>query len=199
MKIPCALLVVSSIGLSATAQGLPPKPENWGHSKEGVRVSFSLDKFTYALGEEIPLHIAAQVVSAERPVYGVPDRPSGAFFLRWDFSRAFHLTITDENGLIVGNNAPSNLRFVVSGSSGPEVCPVPLEAGHVYLLEQSANSKQKLLPTQPGTYRLTVTWSPYPPSDPPCDKSRATSDPEAPRPFVTVSSIPIAIHVIRNP
>jgi hypothetical protein len=124
---------------------------------------------------------------------------SGAFFLPWDFSRGFHLTITDEHGLIVGNNDPSNLIFVVSGSSGPGICPIPLEPGHVYSLEISANKKQKLLPTQPGTYRLTVTWSPYPASDPPCDKSKATPDSQEFHSFVTVSSTPVTIHVIGNP
>jgi hypothetical protein len=199
MKTLHALLVVSSIVLSASAQNQAPTSNTWGPAKEGVRVSLSLVKFIYAVGEDIPLHIAAQVVSANHPVYGEPDRPSGAFFLPWDFSRAFHLTITNENGLIVGNNSPSNLIFILDGSSGPDMCPVPLEVGRVYTLEQSASRKQKLLPTQPGTYRLTVTWSPYPASDPPCEKSRATSDLEKFRPFVTVSSIPISIQVTGNP
>jgi hypothetical protein len=109
-----------------------------------VRVSLSLDKLTYAVGEDIPLHIAAQVVTAKRPVYGEPDRPSGAFFIKWDFSRAFHLTMTDEDGLAVGNNNSSNLAFVISGSSGPDVCPTPLEVDHVYPLEISARKKQTL-------------------------------------------------------
>jgi hypothetical protein len=172
-----------------------PRPTPGGPVKDGVRVSLSLDKLTYAVGEDIPLHIATQVVSANHPVYGEPDRPSGAFFLPWDFSRAFHLTITDENGLIVGNNSPSNLIFVLDGSSGPDMCPVLLEVGRVDTLERSASRKQKLLPTQPGTYHLTVTWSPYPAAHPPCDKSKATSDSEEFRSFVTVSSLPIAIQI----
>lgn len=196
MKTLHALLVVTTISLSASAQSLASAPDNWGPTKDGVRVSLSLDKLTYAVDEDIPLHIAAQVVSAERPVYGEPDRPSGAFFIRWDFSRAFHLTITDEDGLAVGNDNSSNLVFVLNGSSGPDVCPAPLEVGHVYPLEISANRKQKLLPTKPGTYRLVVSWSPYPVSDPPCSQSRGVSDSEVFRPFVTVFSVPITIHVI---
>jgi hypothetical protein len=133
-----------------------------------------------------------------RRSFGVPDRPSGAFFLPWDFSRAFHLTITDEHGLTVGNNAPSNLVFVISGSSGPDLCPVPLEIGHIYTLEISANRKQKLLPTLPGTYHLTVTWSPYPAAHPPCHRLKATSDSEEFQSFVTVSSLPIAIQITGN-
>jgi hypothetical protein len=190
-----ALLVVTTISLTASAQSLPATPNNWGPTKDGVRVSLSLDKLTYAVGEDIPLHIAAQVVSAKRPVYGEPDRLTGAFFIKWDFSRAFHLTINDEAGLIVGNNGPSNLRFVIDGSSGPLVCPAPLEVGHVYALEISATGKESLLPTKPGTYRFTVSWSPYPVSDSPCSQSRGVPDSEVFRPFVTVSSVPIMIHL----
>ena len=199
MKILLALLSATVLGQSACAQISPPMQENWGPTEQGVRVSLSLDKSTYAVGEEIPLHIKAQIVSAERPLYAVPDRPTGAFFMKWDFARAFHLTIIDENGRIVGNDEPSNLHFVISGSSGPLVCPVALEVGHVYTLEQSANRKQRLLPTQAGTYRLTVTWSPYPPSDPPCDNLKLISDSEKLRSSVTVSSVPITIYITGNP
>jgi len=192
-------LLVAILGLSASAQNPPRTAENWGPAKQGVRVALSLDKLTYAVGEPIPLHIAAQVLSAERPLYGVPDRKSGAFFMKWDFARAFQLSILDESGHSVGNDMPSNLQFVISGSSGPPACPVPLEVGHVYALEQTATRKQALLPTEPGTYRLRVTWGPYAAADPPCGKSDGAIDSQAFRPFVTVSSLPITIHVIRNP
>ena len=188
-----------TLGLSALGQSSPPTPDNWGPTQQGVRVSLALDKSAYAVGETILLKIKAQVVSAGRPVYDIPDRPTGAFFIKnlAFFARAFHLTIVDEKDRIVGNNEPSNLQFItVSGSSGPLMCPVPLEVGRVYELGRPA---QRLLPTLPGTYRLTVTWSPYPSSDPPCDNSRATSDSQESRSFVTVSSVPITIHITGNP
>jgi hypothetical protein len=199
MKAFNALLIASSVGLTAPAQSPHPTPSNWGPTKDGVRIALSLDKQTYTVGEDVPLHIATQIVSATRPVYGEPDRPSGAFFARWDFSRAFHLTITDEDGRVVGNKDPSNLIFVISGSSGPIVCPAPLDVGRIYTLDFSANGKQSLLPTQPGTYRITVLWSPYTVSDPPCTNSEGASDSEEFRPFVTVSSIPITIHITGRP
>jgi hypothetical protein len=198
MKTVLALLGATTLGLSASGQSSPPTPDNWGPTQEGVRVSLSLDKSTYAVGETILLNIKAQVVSAERPVYDIPDTPTGSFFIKKlaFFARAFHLTIIDENGRIVGNNEPSNLQFItVSGSSGPLVCPVPLEVGRAYELGRPA---QGLLPTLPGTYRLTVTWSPYPASDPPCGGG-ATSDSQELRSFVTVSSVPITIHITGNP
>ena len=188
VKTPHVLVFAASLGLSASAQKLPST------TRDGVRVSLSLDKLAYAVGEDIPLHIAAQVVSGERPVYGEPDRPSAAFFTRWNSSNAFHLIITDEDGLIVGNEDASNLIVFVGGSSGPTLCPAPLQVGHVYPLDISANKKERLLPTKPGTYRLTASWSPYTVSDPPCSQSRA-SDSKVLQSFVTVSSVPITIHV----
>ena len=198
MKALHALFLAGNIALSASAQTPPPAPDNWGPVTDGVRVSLSLNKLTYAVGENIPLHIAAQVISAKHPVYGIADRPQGAFFNDLNFSRAFHLTITDEHGQRVGYDGPANLALVGNGSSGPYVCPTSLNVGHVYTLEQSASSRSGLLPTQPGTYRLTVTWSPYPPSDPPCVKSHEPSFSEEFQPFVSVSSPTLTIHITGN-
>ncbi|MGA8729772.1 MAG: hypothetical protein WB608_13560 [Terracidiphilus sp.] len=197
MKTVLALLGATTLCLSASGQSSPPTPDNWGPTQQGVRVSLSLDKSTYAVDETIPLYIKAQIVSAERPLYAVPDRPT--FIKNVPVARAFHLTIIDEKGRIVGNDEPSNLQYIVSGSSGPLECPVPLEVGRVYYLGRPADIKHNLLPTLPGTYRLTVTWSPYPASDPPCDKLRATSDSQELRSFVTVSSLPITIRITGNP
>ena len=125
MKTVLALLVPTVLGLSASGQSLPPRPDNWGPTQQGVRVSLSLDKSTYAVGEPIYLFIKAQIVSAERPLYAVPDTPT--FIKNVPVARAFHLTILDEKGQIVGNDEPSNLEYIAGGSSGPVQCPTPLE------------------------------------------------------------------------
>jgi hypothetical protein len=197
MKTVLALLGAATLGLSASGQSSPSTPDNWGPTQQSVRVSLSLDKSTYAVGENIPLYIKAKIESAERPLYAIPDRPT--FIKNVPVARAFHLTIIDEKGRIVGNDEPSNLQYIASGSSGPVDCPVPLEVGRVYELGLPADRKHNLLPTLPGTYRLTVTWSPYPASDPPCDSLRSTSDSQEMRSFVTVSSVPIRIHITGNP
>ncbi len=197
MKMVLALLGSTALGLSASGQNLPPGPDNWGPTQQGVRVSLSLDKSTYAVGETIYLFIKAQIVSAERPLYAVPDRPT--YIKNVPVADAFHLTILDEKGRIVGNGEPSNLEYIASGSSGPLECPAPLERGRVYELGRPADRKHNLVPTLPGTYRLIATWSPYPASDPPCGNSGATSDSPELRSFVTVSSLPVAIHVTGNP
>jgi hypothetical protein len=195
MKTVLALLGATTLGLSASGQSSPPTPDKRGPTQQGVRVSLSLDKSTYAVGETIQLSINAEVVSAEHPVYAIPDRPTSTKSAL--IARAFHLTIIDEKGRIVGNDEPSNLQYIDSGSSGPVVCPVPLEVGRVYELGRPA--AHKLLPTLPGTYRLTVAWSPYTASDPPCDNLRVTSDSQELQSFVTVSSVPITIHIAGNP
>jgi hypothetical protein len=192
-------VLVAGVAVSALAQSSPPAAKNWGPTRHGVRVSLSLDKLKFEVGEEIPLHIAAQVVSAKRPVYAVPDKFSGAFMIKWDFSRAFHLTILDENGHVIGNNSPSNVAFVAGGSSGPLVCTPPVDIGHIYTVNLSASWKQKTVPTLPGRYRLIVTWSLYKASGPPCDPSKDAPGSDEQRPFVTASSLPITIQVLGNP
>src|SRR3954453_18530210 len=167
MKTVLALLGATTLGLPVSGQSLPPTPDNWGPTQQGVRVSLSLDKSTYAVGETIPLYIRAQIVSAERPLYAIPDRPT--FIKNVPVARAFHLTIIDEKGRIVGNDEPSNLQYIASGSGVPLECPVPLGVGRVYILGRPADRKHNLLPPLPGTYRLIVTWNPYSASDPPCD------------------------------
>ena len=196
MKTVLALLGATILGLSASGQSSPPTPDNWGPTQQGVRVSLSLDKSTYAVGETMYLFIKAQIVSAEHPLYAVPDRPTS--IKNVPVARAFHLTILDEKGRIVANDKSSNLEYIASGSSGPLDCPAPLEVGRVYELGRPADRKHNLVPTLPGTYRLIATWSPYPASDPPCENSRATSDSEL-RPSVTVSSVPVTIHITGNP
>jgi hypothetical protein len=168
-------------------------PRQWGPAQQGVRVALSLDKLTYAIGEDIPLHIAAQVVSTEQRVYGEPDTMRGAFFT--DFSGALHLTLIGEDGVITGNEDGDNLRVgFLGGSSGPPTCPSPLEPGKVYPLERSAEL-QRLLLKQPGKYRVFVTWSPYPASDPPCSGLDNGTGEKRFRPFVTVASAPLVIEI----
>jgi uncharacterized protein len=168
-------------------------PRKWGATEQGVRVALSLDKLTYAISEDIPLHIAAQVVSYERPVYAEPDTMRGTFFS--EFSGAFHLTLIDEDGIIAGNEDGENLRIrSLGGSSGPAMCPSPLEGAKVYPLERSAKL-QGLLPKQPGKYRVFVTWSPYPASDPPCSQLGSATGEKRFRPFVTVASAPLVIQI----
>src|ERR1700728_1599281 len=48
------------------------KKWNWGHELAGVPVGLSVDKLTYALGEDVPLHVAVENASASVPIFGEP-------------------------------------------------------------------------------------------------------------------------------
>ncbi len=45
-------------------------PRNWGPQTKGVAVDVTLDKDTYELGEDVPLHLAVKNFAAEVAVYG---------------------------------------------------------------------------------------------------------------------------------
>jgi hypothetical protein len=180
----------------------PPDPtkisRKWGQTEQGVRVDLTLDKLTYSLGEDVPLHIAAEVLSAAKPVYAARFGPRAAFFS--DFTAAFRLTISDEDGPLPGSERPDNLSYgLFGGSSGPVICPGPITQGKVIPLERSLKHLG-LLPTRPGTYKVVVSWSPYTTQYSSCDDV-PRFDAAAPReqPFVTVTSAPLTIHITGEP
>jgi hypothetical protein len=169
-------------------------PRVWGPIQKGVHVNLTLDKLTYSLGEDIPLRIGAEVVSEDQPVYGSRYGRGGAFFMSID--PGFHLAISDSDGPLPRSDARSNLYNFGGGSSGPSVCTPALPVGKVLALDRSAKA-YGLLPTQPGTYTLVVTWSPYKTKYASCN-DMPPFDPAVPgeQPFVTVSSLPLTIHIV---
>ncbi len=197
------LPLVPSNAVSIHFQDPATIDRTWGPTRDGVRVDLTLDKRTYSLGEDIPLHIAAQVLSGTRPVYSEPDTRRLGFDR--PFPEAFHLTITDASGNTVGDSRTPNLWLEPGSSGGPIVCPKPIEPAKVLPLEASAK-RLNLLPREPGTYRLLVSWSPYLQSDPACsaeihiDPNLQSADqlpppPPTPKPFTTVTSAPVLIEI----
>jgi hypothetical protein len=165
----------------------------WGVAQQGVRVDLALDKTQFHLGEDIAAHIAVQVVEDKEPVYGEPYVRGGAFF--HTIAGGFHLSIRDADGPLENSDRRDNLRAFGGGSSGPNVCPGPLEVGKVIPLDCSLR-EFGLLPTRPGTYQLSVTWSPYHSRFSACPNGR----PDPPeQPFVTVSSNLVTITVVGDP
>lgn len=168
-------------------------PRAWGPTQQGVRVDLTLDKTKFQLGEDIAAHIAAQVVDAKEPVYGEPFRHRGLIFLTT--AGSFHLSIRDADGPLENSDRRANLDKLASGSSGGNPCPATLEAGKVIPLNRSL-LEYGLLPTRPGTYQLSVTWSPYHSRFSTCPDQR----PEKPeQPFVTVTSNTTTITVVGEP
>ncbi len=164
----------------------------WGSTQQGVRVNLTLDKFEFQLGEDIVAHIAVQVVDTKEPVYGEPFVRVGAFFQT--IAGSFHLTILDADGPIENSDRRTNIYEPSFGSSGPSVCPKPLEVGKVVPLDRSLH-RFGLLPIRPGTYQLSVTWSPYHSRASECS-SQLPVHPE--QPFVTVTSNALTVTVLGN-
>jgi hypothetical protein len=165
----------------------------WGKEEKGVRVDLTLDKLNFQLGEDIALHIAAEVLSAEKPVYGEPFRRRGAFF--GTIASSFHLSIMDENGPLPGTERRANLYVPGFGSSGPAVCPGPLPVGKVIPSDKSLKALG-LLPRRPGTYQLMVAWSPYRTNLSSCDSVSNNNAVQLEKPFVTAKSQTLTIHVV---
>jgi hypothetical protein len=126
-------------------------------------------------------------------VYGERFGRGGALFM--SIAPGFHLTISDDDGPLPGSEAQSNLYKLGGGSSGPSVCTPALPVGKVLTIDRSAKA-YGLLPSRPGTYKLVVTWSPYKTKYGSCEDV-PPYNPKAPteRPFVTVSSVPLTIHI----
>jgi len=162
----------------------------WGETQQGVRVDLTLDKTEFHLGEDIAAHIATQVADGTEPVYGEPYVRRGAFLSTG--AASFHLSIWDADGPLENSDRLANLFAFPDGSSGPLVCPSPLEVNKVLPVDRSLRDFG-LLPTRPGTYQISVTWSPYHALFSDCLMER----PPAPeRSFVTVTSRPVTITVV---
>jgi hypothetical protein len=166
---------------------------NWGATQEGVRVDLTLDKTDFRLGEDIAVHIAAEVVESSQAVYGEPYRPDGAFF--HTITGGFQLRMWDDDGPLENTDHQANLYRFPDGSSGPVACTPSLEVGKVIPLDIWLRNLG-LLPTRSGTYQLQVTWSPYHSRFAACPN--VWPDPPE-QPFVTVMSNPVTIAVTGTP
>jgi hypothetical protein len=184
--------------LTLNARSAVDIPRTWGATEKGVRVDLMLDKFSYRLGEEIPLHLATEDVAAPFPVY---DRPfvhaMGAVGFGAVLSGSLHVILEDVNGPI----KPKDVADMAAGSFRSRPCPEAYRAG-VPVPEEAQLSSLGLLPDHAGAFRIYVTWSPYTSANETCedltsDAARsAVHEPIAP--FVTVSSAPLMIRVSEN-
>ncbi|MGD0200041.1 MAG: hypothetical protein ABSD27_04750 [Bryobacteraceae bacterium] len=117
----------------------------WGRTVEGVAVGVALDKSTYELGEDIPLHIGMENVAAVVPLFG-PDPQSRPC----DIVR---IEVRDSGGqLVTVSNRPPCPSFGWN-------CRFTYVKGKVVPLERTL-VQEGLLPARPGAYTVVVTWSP---------------------------------------
>jgi hypothetical protein len=189
------LRLVSSNAITLNVVDPATIQRNWGRTVEGMRADLTLDKLTYPLGEDIPLHLAFEDVSAAGPAYGRP-------FTKWRcafdhlFSPEIDYTVTIENK---DGSKPQYFELPDMESLSDRPCGVlrltPLEQGKIVPVEDTL-MHLGLLPRQPGTYRITVSWSAYKNSGSDAGEATpASTSVVEPTPFVTVKSVPLMLRI----
>ncbi|HEY1805102.1 MAG TPA: hypothetical protein VGG45_11565 [Terracidiphilus sp.] len=173
---------------------------DWGKTEMGVHADLTLDKLSYPLGENIPLHLALGNVSAGQSVYSLGNEgeicPSD-----------YTLTVEREDGSKPEYFKLPILPMLVQTSDA--VCAASLRRG---LLEEGkiipaedTLMHRGVLPSEPGLYRITASWGVYKNSESGSRDSIPGSAPApAPTPaptqvpMVTVQSTPLMLRITKQ-
>jgi hypothetical protein len=115
---------------------------DWGPSVEGIAVSLTLDKDSYDLGSDIPLHIALENFSSPTTIFAMDPYmdPPGA-----------GLELQDSNGHPIPLGAGA-------GFGGHGFCH-PFLPGLVFPVELTL-SQMGFQPDRPGIYKVVAIWNP---------------------------------------
>lgn len=140
-------------------------PRKWGPRVKGIAADITLDKDTFRLGEEVPLHIAVENFDAEGSVYG--GDPT------WDPCWVIGLKVLDTRGQVLTTNDRFPPRSLCMGHGRS---PMLYEKSKFIPLERSLGA-EGWLPNHPGTYIIVVTWAPLitASDEPPNDYGRSNS------------------------
>ena len=124
-------------------------PRRWGTRVKGIAADITLDKDTYRVGEDIPLHLAVENFDAEVPIYGW-DRV-------WDPDMAVGIEVQGAGGRrLAANDRFPNRSFHMDHGFGPTKL---YAKGMVVPLERTLG-EDGWLPNHPGAYTVVVTWAP---------------------------------------
>jgi hypothetical protein len=127
---------------------------------EGLAADVTIDKNTYELGKDIPLHLAIENFSASVPIYGA----SPVF----NPSKLLEVQVRDSAGQLVSGINPWLCRG--GGPSGAGRYPkdklIPLEWSLAPL---------GMLPDRPGIYNVAITWEPFQGTDDSCEFCEVTA------------------------
>jgi hypothetical protein len=119
----------------------------WGQRAKGTAADITLDKDTYRVGEDIPVHIAVEDFDASGQLY--------AWDPVWDPCLAVGIELKDAAGHPVPPDERLPNRSICTGHGfGPR----PVAKGKVVPIEQSLGA-EGWLPSRPGTYTLIVMWA----------------------------------------
>lgn len=143
----------------------------WGPLVKGVAADITLDKDTFRLGEDIPLHLAIENFNAEVPIY--------SWDPLWDPCFVVGIRVQDA----AGKSLPESQRFPDSSicmghGRGPRLYP----RGEIVTMEWSLAAKG-WLPNHLGTYSVVLSW---------CPLTSSTADVTAQYPF-TIDGLPTSL------
>ena len=124
-------------------------PRKWGPRVKGVGVDITLDKDTFRIGEDIPLHLAIEDFDADVPIY--------SWDPLWDPCFVVAIEVQDIGGRALSESERFPLSSICMGGHG--FGPRPIAKGEVIPLEKSLRGEQ-WLPNHPGRYVVVVTWAP---------------------------------------
>lgn len=114
---------------------------------KGIGVDVTLDKDTYRLGEDIPLHMAVEDFDAPVPIY--------TWDPLWDPCMTVGVDVLDEHGHPIGASDRFPDQSICMGHGfGPR----PIEKGKVIPIERTL-AGEGWLPNHPGTYTVRVRWA----------------------------------------
>ena len=120
----------------------------WGPQVKGIAVDVTLEKDTYRLGENIPLHMAVEDFDAPVPIY--------SWDPLWDPCMTVGVEVLDEHGQpIAASDRFPNQALCMGHGFGPR----PIEKGKIIPIERTLAS-EGWLPNHPGAYAVRVRWAP---------------------------------------
>jgi hypothetical protein len=120
----------------------------WGPRDKGVAADITLDKDTFRVGEDVPLHLAVENFDAPDPIYG--GNPT------WDPCQVFQLEVQNDSGHPLLSAQLFQQRSICMGHG---FGPMLYGRGVVVLMERSLGNLGQL-PNSPGAYTIVLTWPP---------------------------------------
>lgn len=120
----------------------------WGPALKGVAADITLDKETFRVGEDVPLHMAIENFDAAVPIY--------SWDALWDPCLVVAIEVRDTGG----HPLPESERLPQSSiCTGHGFGPRPVAKDKVIPIERTLR-KEGWLPNHPGTYYVVMTWVP---------------------------------------
>ncbi len=122
-------------------------PRKWGTRVKGIAADITLDKDTFRLGEDVPLHLAIEDFDANLPLY--------SWDPVWDPCMTVGIQVLGLDGhpLARGARYPD-----ISLCSGHGFGPRPFAQGKIVPIERTL-ANEGWLPNHLGTYKIVVSWA----------------------------------------